>query len=304
MHKRLGEIFLLIKTRFESEREKKIYVDRCEARFEADMAECVRSLLQNKSLKFITLSGPTCSGKTTAAHIIVDALEAAGHKVKVVSIDDFFYERDFLDSRAELDYDSVETIDLELLKTVVDGIEEGKSVEIPHFDFASGHRTHFDTYSPVPGGVTLFEGIQAVYPEVSVLFDKSDTVSIYISVAQDINFDNVTVDARTVRLMRRLVRDCKKRGATPEFTLTLWKSVCSNEDRSILPYKDLCDYKLDSLLGYELGALKKPLLALLVQVGKESIHAKRVSELKDIIDRVDSIDVEMLPEKSLFYEFI
>ena len=304
MHKRLEEIFLLIKTRFESEREKKIYVDRCEARFEKDMAECVKSLAKNKSLKFITLSGPTCSGKTTAAHIIVDALEAAGHNVKVVSIDDFFYERDFLDSKEELDYDSVDTIDLELLRTVVDRIENGRSVEIPHFDFASGHRTHFDTYTPVPGGVTLFEGIQAVYPGVSGLFDKSDTVSIYISVARDIEFDDVRVDARTVRLMRRLVRDCKKRGATPEFTLTLWRSVCANEDSSILPYKDSCDYKLDSLLGYELSALKAPLLDLLERVDRQGVNAKRANELMAIVDRVDGIDTEILPDGSLFHEFI
>ncbi|MBQ4137090.1 MAG: hypothetical protein IJD67_03170 [Clostridia bacterium] len=295
---------MLIKTRFESEEEKKIYVDKCEARFEGEMSKCVSLLAQNKQLKFITLSGPTCSGKTTAAHIIVDALEAAGHRVKVVSIDDFFYERDFLDSKEKLDYDSIETIDLELLKSVVDGIEDGKSVEIPHFDFASGHRTHFNRYTPMPGSVTIFEGIQAVYPDVSGLFDKRDTVSIYISVAQDISFDGHTVDARTVRLMRRLVRDCKKRGATPEFTLTLWESVCANEDRSIFPYKDLCDYKLDSLLGYELGALKKPLLALLESVEKGSVHENRANELKELVGLVDEIDAGLLPAKSLFREFI
>ncbi len=299
-----GRIVLIIRTHFENEEQIREYINECENRFTRDMNACTELLLKDEGVKFITLSGPTCSGKTTSAHIIVEALEGAGHRVKVVSIDDFFLERDFLNSKEKLDYDSVETIDLALLKEVIDGIEDGREVLIPHFDFGSGHRTHYDKYTPINGGITIFEGIQALYPQVSSLFDKNDTLSIYISVAQDMCFDGVTVDARTVRLIRRLSRDCESRGVTPDFTLTLWASVCENEDSSIFPYKDTCDYKLDSLLGYELSVLKESVLSLLSRVASDSVNSTKARELEQLLHSIQAVDASFVPECSLLNEFI
>ncbi|MBQ7822484.1 MAG: hypothetical protein IJ391_09425 [Clostridia bacterium] len=293
-----------ILTHFENEEKIKEYINACETRFKKEISLCVHRLTEDRSLRFITLGGPSCSGKTTAAHIIVDALENAGRSVKVVSIDDFFLERELLNRREILDYDSVETIDLELLKQTVDLIENGESVNLPKFDFVTGSRTGYTRYDPMPESITVFEGIQAVYPEIVSLFDKNDTRSIYISVAQDMCFDDITVDARTVRLLRRLVRDCKKRGTAPEFTLTLWESVCANEDKSILPYKDGCDFKLDSLLGYELSLLKTPALALLAEIEKDSVHSTKARELESLLSRVCAVDALYVPKDSLFNEFI
>lgn len=295
---------LNILTHFENEEKIREYIEQCERGFRARIDDCVRSLISDSSLKFITLSGPTCSGKTTAASMIVQRLEAAGYKVGAVSIDDFFFDRAVLDRRGVLDYDSIDTIDLELLADVIVGIEQNEPVMIPMFDFQKGKRNGYRRYKTDAHSITIFEGIQAVYPEVVKLFDKNDTKSIYISVAQDVSFDGKCADARTVRLLRRLVRDHIRRSAAPEFTLTLWKSVCENEDRSILPYKDSCDLKIDSLLGYELSVLREPVTKLLSQIEEGDRNYKTACELIKLFESVTPIDASFVPQDSLFCEFI
>lgn len=293
-----------IRVSFNNKADIKDYIKKCERRFSLMMEECTEKIKEKKNLKFITLSGPTCSGKTTVSHIITRALEEGGHRVSVVSIDDYFFDREILNARKVLDYDSVATIDLELLAETVEALEAGKMAQIPIFDFNSGKRTGFKTLEPQAGEIVIFEGIQALYPEVSGLFDKNDTLGIYISVAQEACFGKVCVSAREQRLLRRLVRDCKKRSSTPEFTLTLWKSVCENEDKSILPYEKYCDIRLDSLLGYELSVLKERVLPLLAQIGEDSEHGAYARELEKIFDGVESIEANLVPSDSLFMEFI
>ena len=293
-----------ILTHFENEEKIKEYIEKCEHGFRERIDDCVRSLMSDSALKFITLSGPTCSGKTTAASMIVQRLESAGYKVGVVSIDDFFYDRELLDSRGVLDYDSIDTIDLEFLADVIFGIEHNEPVMIPIFDFKKGKRNGYRRYKTDAHSITIFEGIQAVYPEVVKLFDKNDTKSIYISVAEDMFFDDKSVDARTVRLLRRLVRDHIRRSAAPQFTLTLWESVCENEDRSILPYEDSCDFKIDSLLGYELSVLKEPVTKLLSQINEGEQQYNTACRLIELLDNVEPIDSSFVPQDSLFCEFI
>lgn len=292
-----------IKTGFASEEEKREYVKLCEDRFKESVYECAKCLSEDAFLRFITLSGPTCSGKTTAAEIIVDVMSKLGKRVGVISIDDFYYERSLLDSRGTLDYDSVDTIDLELLKSVIDGIERGEAVDIPVYSFKSGKREGYRKYDG-KNKVTLFEGIQAIYPEVRELFDHNDTKSIYISVENSIEVNGTVVSARTVRLFRRIVRDFGKRASSPEFTLKLWESVAANEDRSILPYENCCDYKIDSFMGYEISMIKKPLLELIDTIGDNSAYFDCAQSIKRIFDGVENLSTDYLPENSLYREFL
>ncbi len=292
-----------IKTRFVSDEEKKEYVNFCEKRFESSLYECAQNLTKDTFLKFITLSGPTCSGKTTAAEIIVDVMGKLGKQVGVISIDDFYLERRILDSRGTLDYDSVDTIDLELLKTVIDGIERGETVNVPIYSFKSGEREGYRKYDG-RDKVTLFEGIQAIYPEVRALFDKNDTKSIYISVENDTEVNGTAVSARTLRLFRRLVRDFGKRSSSPEFTFRLWESVAANEDRAILPYENYCDYKIDSFMDYEICMIKKPLLELLDMIADNSVYFEYAQSIKKIFDGVETLSTDYLPENSLYREFL
>lgn len=293
-----------IVTHFNDNEEIIAYIQKCEENFKSNFDKCSDSLLACDNIRFIMLSGPTCSGKTTAAKMLTAALENAGHRVGLISIDDFFFNRAELDKREKLDYDSVAALDLELLEKSVKLIHDYKPVNLPIYDFKYGRRAGSRVYKTKPGDVTIFEGIQAVYPEVVNLFDKSETKSIYISVSDEAVIDSKRISGRTVRLMRRILRDYINRSTTPSFSLKLWKSVCENEDKSIMPNKDKCDYHIDSLLGYDFGVLKVPVCTLLKEVADDDENITLARELTGILNKVDMIPEEYVPTDSLFNEFL
>ena len=76
----------------------------------------------------VTLSGPTCSGKTTTASRFVSALRTAGRRVGVISIDDFFKSQKRLKKESvergldKVDYDSALAIDLDLFEKCIKDI--------------------------------------------------------------------------------------------------------------------------------------------------------------------------------------
>ncbi len=293
-----------IRTHFIDENDVVNYISQCEKRFEKQMDNCLDELKRRENLKFITLSGPTCSGKTTASHIITRELENEGYELTVISIDDYFIDREILNSKHVLDYDSIDTIDLELFSKNLSDLKNDRATELPVFDFVSGKRTGFKRHEPLPHEIIIFEGIQAVYREISSLFDKKDTVSIYISVEDEMKlFENI-IDARTQRLLRRLSRDVRTRATTAEFTLTLWESVSANEDKNILPNAGSADIKLNSLLGYELSLLRNRLVPLLDGIKNDSAHYELAKKLKSILESVQPIDEKYVPKDSLFREFI
>jgi uridine kinase len=86
----------IAKYKFSDESEKREYVHECDGVFEAQLDSAVEKISEIESLRVITLSGPTCSGKTTTAAKLVSEPTAKGKKVHVISIDDFYYNRDFL----------------------------------------------------------------------------------------------------------------------------------------------------------------------------------------------------------------
>jgi flagellar biosynthesis GTPase FlhF len=59
------------KTVFGGEAEKRAYVESCEAGYEAALDDAVARVVANPDCRIITLTGPTCSGKTTTARKLI-----------------------------------------------------------------------------------------------------------------------------------------------------------------------------------------------------------------------------------------
>ncbi len=284
-------------------------LDRAAAAIAADCVE--------HGVRIIRLSGPTCAGKTTTAKKLEAALEAAGRVVYPVSIDDFFYDREVLYARAqnspsgELDYDSVETIDLPTLSTCIhDLLNKGRAM-IPNFDFVTGDRMGYREMVVAEGEepVFLFEGIQAVYPEVAALFADVPDRSIFANVMKPITLVGAEGDERVfepdrIRLFRRLVRDEARRGTTPDFTLALWHSVRANEAASILPYADACDYGIDSNMGFDIHMLAPALRRIFAEKPTDGKEIEAEAAILAEIAGVEGISPTCLAPNSLYHEFI
>lgn len=295
------------KLHFSSEEEIISYVNACEAEYRAsvkaacDIAEAGGSI--------ITLAGPTCSGKTTTARILDDEFLKRGKELHTISIDDFYFDRDELQRRAKergepLDYDSPSTIDLALFGEVVEQIEAKGTVLLPKFDFKSGRRAAMEEITATDGDVFLFEGIQAVYPELTKYLAAYNFTSLFISVEDSLACGDAVFAPREIRFMRRLVRDARTRGATAEFTYSLWSGVVANEETHIYPNLVGVHHRIDSLLGYEVSVIKPYVLALLDTLPADSVYLPEANILREKLQNIPILDGNYVPEGSVFREFI
>ncbi len=285
------------------------FVAECEKRFSDELDGAIDDIFTEGDVRIITLSGPTCSGKTTTASHLVGRINESGHKAVVFSIDDFYSNRDKNERNntedEAPDYDSVKSIDLPYLKEFTERLMVGEEVYIPRYSFLEGVRVRYDEYIPDPRDIYVFEGIQAVYPEVTRLFGGKNR-SIFIRVADDITYRGVTLKSDEIRILRRLVRDNKFRNASAEFTLHLWDGVRENEETSIFPNAESCDVYIDSFIEYELFIIAKYARPLLGTVPEDSRYRDEAEELLRKLEVFDCphIDDRMIPKNSVFREFI
>ncbi len=289
-----------------------------EAAFDAQLDHAAAAIVADcieHNVRILRLSGPTCAGKTTTADKLTAVLEAAGRVVYPISLDDFFYDREVLlalsDGSGELDYDSVKTIDLPTLSACVHALVETGRADIPVFDFISGNRKGTKELV-VPAGVEpvfLFEGIQAVYPEVAALFGGMPQRSIFINVLRPTTVYDAAGEERifapeTLRLYRRLVRDEAKRGACPDFTLELWRSVRANEESSILPYADGCDYGIDSNMAFDIHMLAPHLHRIFREHPCDGPEVAVAADILASLAGIEPISDDCIADNSLYHEFI
>ena len=295
------------KVSFSSEAEIRNYVNECEAEYLADVQAACATAAAGGSI--ITLAGPTCSGKTTTARILDDAFAQRGKELHTVSIDDFYFDREVLAERSRkrgepLDYDSPDTIDLALFGEVIGKIEARGTVRVPRFDFQVGKRVGFTEFSSDADDIFLFEGIQAVYPAFTKYLALHCLTWLFISVERSIECGGALFAPRELRFMRRLVRDARTRGATAEFTYSLWGGVTANEDAHIYPNLAGVHYRIDSTLAYEVSVLKPYVLTLLDTIAPDSAYFADAEALRRKLTHVPVMDAKYVPEGSVFREFI
>ncbi len=294
--------------------DKREYIRKCDNDFRArlyDIADSVaRSFEGEKSIRLISLSGPTCSGKTTAAGMLAARLEEGGKHVHIISIDDFFYDRPYLEELSRkkglktIDYDSEQTIDLDALDAFIDEALTGEVAHLPHFNFKTGCRDGSRAIQSSSEDVFIFEGIQAVYPSVVRLLEPHGSISIYIAPLMAITAGGQTFLPDEIRFLRRIVRDIEHRGTDADKTITQWESVRHNEERNIFPYAGECMYRIDSTHEYEMGVLRPHLEAALSAIPESSKNYEVAQGVLSRIKDITPIDSELIGDDSLYKEFI
>ncbi|MBQ4054082.1 MAG: hypothetical protein IJD17_00080 [Clostridia bacterium] len=300
---------LKIDRRFENEAQKKEFILECEAGF-LRQTDRLCDLILGGNERVVTLSGPTCSGKTVTSNNLARSVGLAGRRMLRISIDDYYRDRSELIAEAEAegrapDYDSADSIDLMLLEKTVAGIYRNQRVSVPKYDFRTGSRVAVTEVDTSLYDVVLFEGIQAVYPEFTAMFGAGRYISVATGVGSGITVDGQSFDAREIRLMRRLVRDVRERNTPPAQTFRLWDTtVIPNEEKNILPYIDSADIRIDSLMPYEIHVIRDPLTATLSGMSKQDEYASSAEDLVRRVTPVSPIDGKYIPRDSLYREFI
>lgn len=288
---------------FHNTNEMKDFVSLRENKFKSQTETIADLIAENENIKIITLSGPSCAGKTTSSYILQNTLEKGyGIDSKIISIDNFFKNREHLFKQKNPDFESIDAIDFEYFKLCVNNILNGKKTELPIYNFITGEREAvYDLYIPHKNGVIIFEGIQAMYPEITAILPYDKTASIYIDILDDVYAYGSLFSRRDIRFYRRLVRDFKFRGADVSKTLYLWKNVLKNEEKNIFPYSFSAKYSINSSLLYEINVIKSFLFDLLSSDAEnKELHEKIYEKFKNVPD----IPADFVPKDSVFREFI
>lgn len=279
-----------------------------EALFEEQIGNLADEILKSGKKKFVMIAGPSSSGKTTFSHRLSIQLTAKGLKPHPFPLDDYYIDRARCprDENGELDLECLEALDVELFNHDMNELLAGKRVNLPIFNFKTGKREYKDKYMQLgPDDVLVIEGIHGLNDKLSYSLPVESKYKIYISALTQLNIDEhnclPTTDGR---LLRRIVRDARTRGASAKDTIAMWDSVRRGEEKYIFPFQEGADAMFNSALIYELAVLKlyaEPLLFAIDRDSEEYLEAKR---LLKFLDYFLPMPGDMIGQNSILREFI
>ncbi len=287
----------------------KSFIDRCEERFDSYVDGVVKSFLSDSDYDIVLLAGPSSSGKTTTAGIIAQKIRSSGRNAYIVSLDDFYLNREDIPVNDEglKDYENVTALDIGLIHKSFADLIENRKAELPVFDFTTGTRSEkTKQISLEKDDVLVVEGLHALNPVITEGLDESHLYRIYISVSSRIFADDgkILLNKRNIRLIRRMIRDYEHRNSSVENTLQMWQGVLNGEDKFLFPFESFADVKINSFHSYEPCLFRNEALSLLDEVSEKSEYYDKAEELKSALSLFNEIDASFLPQNSLLNEFI
>jgi len=156
----------------------------------------------------IGIAGGTGSGKSTITRKI---MEHFGGNVSVVNHDNYYKAHNDMtyEERCLLNYDHPDAFENDLMIRQLKQLKAGKTIQCPVYDYTVHNRSS-ETITIKPAKVIIVEGIL-------ILADKQLCDQMDIRVYVDTDAD--------VRILRRIIRDVKKRGRTLESVIDQYLST-------------------------------------------------------------------------------
>lgn len=262
---------------------------------------------KKNKIKIVLIAGPSSSGKTTTSRKLCMYLKSFGLNPKVISMDDYFVDRNAtpLDENGKPDFECLEAMDLKLFDRQMAALLKGENVEIPTYNFALGKKEYKSHMQLDEKDIILIEGIHALDNKILTNIPREKKYKIYVSALTELNMDDHNRIATTDnRLLRRIIRDNRTRGHSVEQTLRVWDSVRRGEEKYIFPYQDESDYTINSALIYELGVLKTYVEPLLYSVSNDSPYYEEAKRLINFLRLFLPIPADAIPQDSIIREFI
>lgn len=275
-----------------------------EALHEKKIAELADKICgQKPEVRLVCIAGPSSSGKTTFMKRLIIHLWVNGVKPVMLSLDDYFRNRDEMDKSV---WEDLEALDLPLFEETVVKLLEGKEVRLPRFNFITGKKEWDEKATRLgEGQPILVEGLHGLNPALSYFVPGYQCVHVYLSALTQITINNHNrISTSDTRLLRRMVRDARGRGHDVETTLAHWDSVRQGEERNIFSFQNKADFIFNSALIYELPVLKKLAKPLLQTVSKGSSVYPEAQRLLHFLEPFCELDTSLVPSNSLLREFV
>lgn len=285
------------------------FIKKCESRYENIINDIAERIINDEGREIVMLAGPSSAGKTTTASKLCKKLNENGVKTYVLSLDDFYLNRDdipYLPDGTQ-DYETVYALDLPCFEEKVNALLRGETVKNPVFDFTTGKRsdTQFNEITLGEKDIVIIEGLHALNPVITEKI-QGKLLKIYINVSSRIYDEkgNIILNKRNMRFVRRMVRDYKFRNSTVENTCKLWKNVTMGEDKYLFPYRHLADIKVNTIHLYETCVLKQQALEMLENNEISEEYKSDINKITKSLKKFESIDESLVPDDSLLREFL
>lgn len=273
-------------------------ITQCEKNYNDVLRHVASEVIGRKKI-FVMVTGASCAGKTTTTKKLREYFAESGVHAETISLDDFYVGREKtpLTPDGKPDYETIRSLDLPLLCSIMSDLAVGKNVRIPRFDFAAGCRSdEYEELSLDPGEVVIIEGLHALNPLLFEHVDSSLAYRVYLY-AEEEHYD--------VKLLRRIVRDSNYRGYLDAvITFDMWDNVLRGENLYIKPYSCDADVKINTFFPYETRLLSHEGCVLLDAVDENSPYKAKAVALKKAIDGLEPIPYSMIPQDSLMVEFV
>jgi uridine kinase len=263
---------------------------------------------RDRGVKVVLISGPSSSGKTTSAKRIGIQLRVLGLHPVLISLDDYFVNREDTprDENGDYDYEALEAIDLPQLNDHLRRLIAGESVEIPRYDFITGTRQwHEKPLQLNDRSILIMEGIHGLNPRLTPALSADMTFKVYLSCFTSVAMDNTTrIHTTDNRLLRRITRDYHTRGNNAYDTIARWQSVRRGEERHIFPYQENADVMVNTSLFYEIGVLRPLIEPILREIPDTVPEYGEAHRLLAFLDNFTPIAADEIPPTSIMREFI
>ncbi len=279
-----------------------------EAEQERRIGEIAKDIVNRGGVKFVMIAGPSSSGKTTFSHRLSIQLRTQGLNPHPIALDDYFVDREKTprDEDGNYNFECLGAIDVEQFNKDMCELLKGNTVELPSFNFKTGKREYKGNFKKLgPEDVLVIEGIHGLNDKMSYALPNESKYRIYISALTSINVDDHNrIPTTDGRLLRRMVRDARTRGASAKRTIEMWPSVRRGEEENIFPFQESADAMFNSVLIYELAVLKQFAEPLLFGIGKDEPEYFEAKRLLKFLDYFLGVSSESVPNNSICREFI
>lgn len=279
-----------------------------EALQEKKIAEIAERIGADRSKKFVMIAGPSSSGKTTFSHRLSVQLKAQGMIPHPIAVDDYFVNR--VDSPTNPDgsynYEVLECLDIDQFNKDMTALLSGETVEMPRYQFKTGEREYRGDYLKLgDDDILVIEGIHCLNDKLSYSLPKESKFRVYVSALTQLNIDEHNrIPTTDCRLIRRMVRDARTRGASAQDTIRMWPTVRMGEESYIFPFQESADMMFNSATVYELSVLKQYAEPLLFGIPRESPEYMEAKRLLKFLDYFLGVNTEDIPRNSIVREFI
>ncbi|MBR5655083.1 MAG: nucleoside kinase [Prevotella sp.] len=279
-----------------------------EALQEKRIAQIADEIAARQGVKMVLIAGPSSSGKTTTCKRLSIQLFANGIRPVQISLDDYFVDREFTprDEKGEYDYESIYSLNLELLNNQLAALFRGEEVELPHYNFhtgrseKSGRRLKLGSHE-----VLVLEGIHALNPLLTAQIPDEQKYRVYASALTTILLDTHNyIPTTDNRLLRRIIRDVKYRGCSAAETIRRWPSVRAGERKWIFPYQENADAMFNTAMIYELAVIRTQAEPALEQVHENCEEYAEAYRLRKFLKYFEPVSFTNLPPTSLLREFL